>query len=1007
MPSYILTPSEARQKITDRSVFSFDIETETAAPHVGWGTKFGLSYASHPTWFSAYFSDSQTVVFDMDQTLDDYGEKVVFIRQLFLQDDYLAIAHNASFDLRMLGGHYDFTLPMGARVWDTQVMGVRLLVADASRTSLKLMLARWGLYSEEGEFTVALKSGEENHYKGEAAFLAVMKPYRAKLHLLESQTLLDYVALDSITTYRLYVEQEKAARQMARGHYQKEFAQFDQIRIPHWPELYGEGDATFDFDKWGLIRWELAVSRWSANAAIRGVKLDVDYAEKRMGEWAREREDEMAKVLAYADLNVDYAAEQTLGHFCWWDGAILRFLRSEVANFKNQFLCEGFHYLSGLTAEEVEPFLVFDSDVITQLGNEAMLVLRRTWAEWLVEIPEFTAEKMKKGETEKVLVNRKWIVEHALKMKGEPIPRIDLDGVAKWVFELNDDYLAKLAKNWIIFNTNQRYRIQPNERVAKDHWLPYFVFVVCKIPLPTHLEILFAPNSKSVNGVVTPAATAFIMDSIWQKTAAHMRDQQESEIRAYYDDDYSWASRHPQRNGEPWLVEFDGESNHWVRPLEGKLDALSAELGRLEYSQWVDFQDIAKLKGFSISVHSLKIMVPDQKAGEEYPDNKLAIKALEHCLQAAAYTQRGKELLLHAERDGRIHSIISRHARTSRFRASSPNPQNVAMSKFSGWLVGDDGYTLIEFDLNGAELKWRGVIAGDDASALATEGSDYHSVAAAAYYGEAYEKANKKGRKELRSAGKVVTFGTDYTMKAQTLHRKLGSVEKPVWIGEAEDLIAGKELWLARTTQRVQETVNYIKARYAEGWVPFVKLWSGTRVGIKVFRNKSTGRWMPAAKDGWNGKIQGAVGEHIARSLVVVDHYLTTNGFNSRVDLNVHDALQPNVYNEEYPVVGPAICRIMAEIPPMQFCRRTIPTINFTTQAGPENAQKWGKRDGQPYPLSMDHWVNQWGYMVLPEEELTKPPEEREAPNWFGPVHEGWTLEKAIDQRHAEESTRG
>jgi hypothetical protein len=54
----------------------------------------------------------------------------------------------------------------------------------------------------------------------------------------------------------------------------------------------------------------------------------------------------------------------------------------------------------------------------------------------------------------------------------------------------------------------------------------------------------------------------------------------------------------------------------------------------------------------------------------------------------------------------------------------------------AGVFIGDEGYTLVEIDLNGAENWASAMIAGDDAMAAACASSDFHSSMAAGYFGE-------------------------------------------------------------------------------------------------------------------------------------------------------------------------------------------------------------------------------------------------------------------------------
>lgn len=139
----------------------------------------------------------------------------------------------------------------------------------------------------------------------------------------------------------------------------------------------------------------------------------------------------------------------------------------------------------------------------------------------------------------------------------------------------------------------------------------------------------------------------------------------------------------------------------------------------------------------------------------------------------------------------------------------------------------------------------------------------------------------------------------------------------------------------------------------------------------------------------------------VARSQVLVYEMLLDKDYGSYIVLNVHDSIILAVKIEEYLHVVQEVIEIMCSQVPPELTHKTLPPVHFVTEVGPENAQKWGWRHGQEYPLSLDHFVNRWGSHWLTEGERAKPPEKREAPTWVGPVYMGWTLEKEIEEIRA------
>jgi DNA polymerase I-like protein with 3'-5' exonuclease and polymerase domains len=111
--------------------------------------------------------------------------------------------------------------------------------------------------------------------------------------------------------------------------------------------------------------------------------------------------------------------------------------------------------------------------------------------------------------------------------------------------------------------------------------------------------------------------------------------------------------------------------------------------------------------------------------------------------------------------------------------------------------VADDGFRIVECDLEQAESRDTAHIAGDENLIIAVSGSrDFHSVNAAAFFGVPYDSiyddgAGKTKDKSLRDLAKRVNHGANYNMGPGVLVETMGEDK----ILEAARLLKLPKLW--------------------------------------------------------------------------------------------------------------------------------------------------------------------------------------------------------------------
>ncbi len=309
------------------------------------------------------------------------------------------------------------------------------------------------------------------------------------------------------------------------------------------------------------------------------------------------------------------------------------------------------------------------------------------------------------------------------------------------------------------------------------------------------------------------------------------------------------------------------------------------------------------------------------------------LKALADFIAADRMLATLKVLLEHAALDERVHSLVSPMTHTGRRTSGHPQVQNWKMAQapaddpagdMCGIACGDDDESLlIEIDYSNAENWIAAMLSGDDNLAAACASEDFHSAMAASYFPTEWEQADKAERKRLRFKGKAITFGSAYGMGAKLLSLRIKST-----VDEARAVLAAKDVAFPYVAQAKEATTRVISER------GYVKLWTGRRVLCDE----------RGSYKGWNYLCQGAVGEMVKRSIVLITETFERRHMKSRIALDMHDAIVMSVPCAEVEAACAIASHIMETIIPDELNQRTSPAIKWTAKADlTENAKKWGK----------------------------------------------------------------
>lgn len=448
-----ITDLEYAQYLKQAKIIAVDIETDTEELEEEWqGKNRGLSFVTDMLMLSIYSPDNPDAIVVLDMR-SDFEVKADFLREVFFRPYLTIIAHNASFDLRQLGGKCGFEIDITSRVWDTMVMSIRFMLVD--KDAPKESGRRSDLASQLKRFTEIPTADLE--------FMQSMKNLRAAIHGLDADTLLRYVAMDTFWTYKLYEVQKHLLETLSKEDliWGTQLGGF--IKIPHWPELGMDtfDDDSLDYDSWGLVRWETAISRWAANAGIRGIKLDTDFAMRKYSEWQEKEAELLDKLLAYIRTNEKSDTDRIFHMFVWFDH-LLAFNSGQIKSFKNFHLSENWEYHE-LSSQDIQKYLYG--------GTEEEL---KVWANFLATLHE-------------PLTKTKW--------GKQPVPsghvNINFEYLIKDLYAIEDTFLQNLVLRWHAYLCNQRYYVPPEDYMSKKYWQPYFIFAQARMPLPSHWDIVY------------------------------------------------------------------------------------------------------------------------------------------------------------------------------------------------------------------------------------------------------------------------------------------------------------------------------------------------------------------------------------------------------------------------------------------------------------------------------------------------------------------------------------
>lgn len=249
---------------------------------------------------------------------------------------------------------------------------------------------------------------------------------------------------------------------------------------------------------------------------------------------------------------------------------------------------------------------------------------------------------------------------------------------------------------------------------------------------------------------------------------------------------------------------------------------------------------------------------------------------------------------------GRVHTdYMQTVAATGRLSSNNPNLQNIPIRTERGrqvrraFIARNEDYTIVSADYSQIELRIIAALSGDPEMIRSFKnGEDIHAATAAKVFNVHLAEVTR----EQRSHAKTVNFGIVYGVSAFGL-----SNQTSLSRGESKDLIDA----YYKTYPRLKEYINeQVEIAREQGYVQTI---SGRRRYLKDINSQNQVVRGGAERNAVNAPIQGSAADVIKIAMINIHKRLVTEGWQSKMLLQVHDELVFDVHNSELERIKPMI----------------------------------------------------------------------------------------------------
>lgn len=265
-------------------------------------------------------------------------------------------------------------------------------------------------------------------------------------------------------------------------------------------------------------------------------------------------------------------------------------------------------------------------------------------------------------------------------------------------------------------------------------------------------------------------------------------------------------------------------------------------------------------------------------------------------------------------RTGYIHTSYNQSVTaTGRLSSSDPNLQNIPIRDANGKevrkaFIPDPGCEFFSADYSQIELRLMAHLSKDKNMIEAfREGHDIHRATAAKIYKIPLEEVTSDQRRKAKTAN----FGIIYGITTFGLAERM-----EVSRSEAKELIDGYFLTYPKVKEYMEESVN--KAR-EKGYTETL---FGRRCYLPDINSHNATVRGYAERNAINAPIQGTAADIIKIAMVKIAKRMQTEGFRSKMILQVHDELNFSVYPEEKEALQKLVIEEMQSV-----CQLDVPLI--------------------------------------------------------------------------------
>lgn len=248
----------------------------------------------------------------------------------------------------------------------------------------------------------------------------------------------------------------------------------------------------------------------------------------------------------------------------------------------------------------------------------------------------------------------------------------------------------------------------------------------------------------------------------------------------------------------------------------------------------------------------------------------------------------------------RVHTdYMQTVAATGRLSSNNPNLQNIPIRTERGRLIRkafiarDENYTLLSADYSQIELRIIAALSGEENMIAAFRNNeDIHRSTAAKVFNVSLEEVTK----EQRSNAKTVNFGIIYGVSAFGL-----SNQTSLSRSESAALIDAYYKTYPKLKSYMSDQVDFAREN---GYVQTVL---GRRRYLKDINSANAVVRGAAERNAVNAPIQGSAADIIKIAMINIHKRLTSENWQSKMLLQVHDELVFDVHNTELEKIKPMI----------------------------------------------------------------------------------------------------